>query len=156
MIYKTLPRGHGLIIILVVGNDPVVEVIKDKGTGEEDDRNEIKESWLLVNHVSPVLQRGRLVVNTVVVLVPLQGVDGEDEGVLKDGAEDHEDAGHHELVDGIELARGRRRSAGANVIEDVDDDKEEYDQERHTAGDDLRENFQSKGRHPTRRVQTDT
>ena len=106
MIYKTLPRGHGLIIILVVGNDPVVEVIKDKGTGEEDDRNEIKESWLLVNHVSPVLQRGRLVVNTVVVLVPLQGVDGEDEGVLKDGAEDHEDAGHHELVDRIELAGG--------------------------------------------------
>ena len=90
----------------MVCNYPVVEVIKDKGTGEEDDRDEIEESWLLVNHESPVPQSGRLVVNTVVVLVPLQGVDGEDEGVLKDGAEDHEDAGHHELVDGVELAGG--------------------------------------------------
>ena len=106
IVCKTLQRGFGLIIILVVSNDPVVEVIKDKGTGEEDDRDEIKESWLLVNHVSPVLQSGRLVVNTVVVLVPLQGVDGEDEGVFKDRAENHEDAGHHELVDRVELAGG--------------------------------------------------
>lgn len=127
----------------MVGNRPVVEVIKDKGTGEQDDRYEIEESWLLVNHVSPVLQRGRLVVNTVVVLIPLQGVDGEDEGVLKDGAEDHEDAGHHELVDGVELARGGRWGAGANVVEDVDDDEEEDDQEGHAARDDLRQNFQS-------------
>jgi len=81
------------------------------------------------------------------VLVPLQGVDGEDEGVLKDGAEDHEDAGHHELVDGIELAGGGRRSAGANVVEDVDDDKEEDDQERHTAGDDLWVNHETNPGH---------
>ena len=90
----------------MVGNHPIVEVIKDKGTGEEDDRDEIEESRLLVNHVKALPQSGRLVVNTVVVLVPLQGVDGEDEGVLKDGAEDHEDAGHHELVDRVEFAGG--------------------------------------------------
>ena len=139
----------------MVGNRPVVEVIKDKGTGEQDDRYEIEESWLLVNHVSPVLQRGRLVVNTVVVLIPLQGVDGEDEGVLKDGAEDHEDAGHHELVDRVELARGGRWGAGANVVEDVDDDEEEDDQEGHAARDDLRQNFQSnRGRVTTQHVES--
>ena len=88
----------------MVGNHPIVEVIKDKGTGEEDDRDEIEESRLLVNHVKALPQSGRLVVNTVVVLVPLQGVDGEDEGVFKDCTEDHEDAGHHELVNCIELA----------------------------------------------------
>ena len=88
----------------MVGNHPIVEVIKDKGTGEEDDRDEIEESRLLVNHVNPLPQRGRLIVNTVVMLVPLQGVDGEDERVFKDCAEDHEDAGHHELVNCIELA----------------------------------------------------
>ena len=126
----------------MVGNCPVVEVIKDKGTGEEDDRDEIKESWLLVNHVSPVPQSGRLVVNTVVVLVPLQGVDGQDEGVLEDGAEDHEDASHHELVDGVQLAGRRRRGTGANVVEDVDDDQKEDDQEGHAAGDDLKRSFQ--------------
>jgi len=128
---------NSVIIILVVGYHPVVEVIKDKGTGKEDDGYEIKKSWLFVNHVGAVPERRRLVVNTVVVFVPLQSVDGEDESVFEDCAEDHEDARHHELVDGVQLAGRRRRGAGANVVEDVDDDQEEDDEERHATGDDL-------------------
>ena len=137
-----MTHKNSVIIILVVGYHPVVEVIKDKGTGKEDDGYEIKKSWLFVNHVGAVPQRRRLVVNTVVVFVPLQSVDGEDERVLEDCAEDHEDAGHHELVDGVQLAGRRRWGAGADVVEDVDDDQEEDDEEGHAAGDDLKRSFQ--------------
>ena len=130
---------------------PVVEVVQDKCGGEEDDGNEIENpripetaawavKWRLhapVNHVDPVTEARPRRVNTVVSLIKLQCVDWEDEGVLEDGAEDHEDAGHHELVNSIELARARGGGARANVVEDIDNDKEEDDKEGHATGDHL-------------------
>ncbi len=38
-----------------------------------------------------------------------QGKDGEHDGVLDDGAEDAEDAGHDEPLDGVEAPRGSSR-----------------------------------------------
>ena len=62
-------------------------------------------------------------------LVNLEGVDGEDNGVLHDGAEDHEDAGHDVGVDGVELGQSRRWSILTNTVEDVDQDQQQDDQE---------------------------
>ena len=70
-------------------------------------------------------------------LVELEGEDGEDDGVLEDGAEHHEDAGHDERVDGVQLRQSRGRGVGADAVEDVDEDEEEDDQERHPPGDHL-------------------
>ena len=77
-------------------------------------------------------------VDLVVNLVQLQGEDTEDDGVFSNSAEYHEDASHHELVDGIEPAGGGGGCRGTDVVKDVDDHKEEDDEQRHPAWDDLK------------------
>ena len=60
----------------------------------------------------------------------------EDHSVDHEGPEHEEDAGQHPHLDGGQsLGLG---GVGVDVIEDVDEDKEEGDEERHAAGDDVR------------------
>ena len=110
-----------------------MEVVQEEGAGEDDDGDEIKDAGVLEDLVDIIPDAGGGVVDVVVLFIKLEGVDGENNGILGDGAEDHHDAGHHELVDSVKLAGGGGRGAGADVVEDVDDDKEEDDEEGHAA-----------------------
>ena len=55
----------------------------------------------------------------------------EDDAVLEEREEDHEDADDEVHVDGVELRGARRRRHRAHVVEDVDQHEEESDQQGH-------------------------
>ena len=59
----------------------------------------------------------------------------EDDAVLEEREEDHEDADDEVHVDGVELRGARRRRHRAHVVEDVDQHEEERDEQRHPPGD---------------------
>ena len=121
----------------MVHDDPVVEVVQGEAQREDDDWQFVQSSGRVENHADLVSQIGPLVVDVVINLVKLQSDDGEDDGVLQDGAEDHEDAGHQVGVDSIQFGQTRGRSIGPNRVKDIDEDQEEDDEERHPPGDDL-------------------
>ena len=113
--------------------DPVVKQIEEECNGKCDDRHEIQSPGVFQDHFHSVRDCGVLVVDLVVPLVQLQRVDGEDDGVLGERAEDHEDAGHDELVYRVQPAGGGEWSLRPHVVENVDDHEKEDDQERHSA-----------------------
>ena len=119
----TFTIDHVDFLRTMIHYDPVVEIVKSK-TGREYCNGEIVQfSGVLEDHADPVLDSGPLRVDLVLLLVQLERDDGEDDGVLDDCAEYHEDASHNERVDGVEFREPRRGSVGTDAIEDVDQNK---------------------------------
>ena len=122
----------------MVHDDPVVEVVQGEAQWEDNDGKFVQPPGGVENHADLVPQIWSLTVDIVIILIKLQSDDGEDDGILKDGAEYHEDAGHQVGVDGIELGQSGWGGVGPDTVEDVHEDEEEDDEQRHPARDDLK------------------
>ena len=109
----------------MVHDHPVVEVVEREAAWEDDDGQGVQLARVLEDHADAIPQVGFGGVDVVFYLVEFEGEYGENEGVFNDGTENHEDAGHDESIYGIEFCWSRWGCIGADVIENIDDDKEE-------------------------------
>ena len=107
----------------MIHNHPIIKIVQRKTNRKYSDGKFVQLPGVLQNHADPVSDCRPLRVDLVLLLVQLERDDGEDDGVLDDCAEYHEDTSHNERVDGVEFREPRRGSVGTDAIEDVDQNK---------------------------------